>query len=56
MFMKDTDGLVTSDATLAVSYTWRVSVLYYRSAEVKNHNFIVSFSSPGGMWSSKEVQ
>jgi hypothetical protein len=53
--MRNSDGITTNPAW-AESFTWRVDIGKYRTAAVKNHNFIVKYSQPGGAFTSSTVQ
>jgi len=53
--MRNSDGITTNPAW-AESFTWRVDIGKYRTAAVKNHNFIVKYSQLGGTFTSVTVQ
>ncbi len=48
--MKDSTGTVTIDQSTAVEFTWRASISKYRTADLKTHKFIISYSAGSGTW------
>jgi hypothetical protein len=54
--MKDSTGTVVSNASLAKSFTWRVSIAKFRTATVKNRNFIVTYTTAGGSFTGVTIQ
>ncbi len=54
--MKDSTGVVVTNASLAKTFIWRVTIAKFRTAAVKNHTFIVTYSAPGGSFLSTPIQ
>lgn len=54
--MKDSTGAVVTNASLARSFTWRVSIARFRPANLRNRTFTIAYSTPGGSFSSSTVQ
>jgi len=54
--MKDSTGAVVTNSTLAKTFVWRASIAKFRPASAKAHNFIVTYSSTGGSFSSVTIQ
>jgi hypothetical protein len=54
--MKDSTGSVVTNASLAKTFVWRATIAKFRSASVKNRTFIVTYSVPGGIFTSTTIQ
>ena len=54
--MRDSAGSVVTNASLARTFIWRATIARFRPASVKNRTFIVTYSVPGGVFTSATIQ
>jgi len=56
LIMKDSAGVVTTNSSAAISFTWRATIAKFRPAAAYTHNFIVTYTTPGGMFTNTSIQ
>jgi hypothetical protein len=54
--MKDSTGEIVTTSSLAKTFIWRASIARFRPANVKNRTFIITYTAPGGVFTSTTVQ
>jgi hypothetical protein len=54
--MKDSAGVATTNSSVASSFTWRATIAKFRPATAYGHNFIVTYTTPGGIFTNTSIQ
>jgi hypothetical protein len=54
--MKDSAGAIVTSSSLANTFVWRATIARFRPATAKNRTFIITYSTPGGVFTSTTVQ